>query len=276
MDAFSKVFLGGQCTYKDVFTLTDGENFTHAIILNIAMPSLRIPKENVLGLAYEPREFLKLSSKFIEYAKKHIGKYCLGNAEGLPPPFTSHFSYMWFAQERPNYLKGTTSKKTGNIAIWASSKQTAPGHKYRHQLIDAILKTDLPIDIWGSGSRSHGVDKRIKGSFDDEQPYKNYRYCVSIENYQSRDYISEKFCNCLAFNTIPVYLGASNVKQYFGNSYIQLLGDIKKDMQLLENICKNPQDYVVDLSTARKSLFEGWAYLPYFIEQTYLKCKASP
>jgi hypothetical protein len=53
----------------------DETNFTHAIILNCDMPNLNnIPKENVIGLAFEPITFLQLNDEFIEYAKKHIGK----------------------------------------------------------------------------------------------------------------------------------------------------------------------------------------------------------
>ena len=40
--------------YQDKFVLTGGEDYTHAIILNTAMPNLKIPKKNVIGLALEP------------------------------------------------------------------------------------------------------------------------------------------------------------------------------------------------------------------------------
>ena len=63
---------------------TNGEDYTHAIILNTAMPNLwRTPKQNVIGLAFEPPFFLGLSNQFIEYAKKNIGKYFIGNNLGI-------------------------------------------------------------------------------------------------------------------------------------------------------------------------------------------------
>ena len=48
--------------------ITDKDDYTHAIILNKAMPILNIPKENVLGLAFEPIYFLGLTPEFVEYA----------------------------------------------------------------------------------------------------------------------------------------------------------------------------------------------------------------
>jgi len=59
---------------KEVF-FTNDDDYTHAIILNKAMPYLKIPKENVIGLAQEPPEFLAMNNGFVEYAKKHIGIY---------------------------------------------------------------------------------------------------------------------------------------------------------------------------------------------------------
>ena len=43
------------------------------------MPDLRVSKENVIGLAFEPIPFLDLTIPFIEYAQKHIGKLNLNN-----------------------------------------------------------------------------------------------------------------------------------------------------------------------------------------------------
>ena len=39
------------------YYFTDDNDFTHAIIMNNAMPDLNIQKENVIGLAFEPIYF---------------------------------------------------------------------------------------------------------------------------------------------------------------------------------------------------------------------------
>ena len=41
--------------------ITEDDDYTHAIIMNKAMPILKIPKKNVVGLAFEPFEILRIT-----------------------------------------------------------------------------------------------------------------------------------------------------------------------------------------------------------------------
>lgn len=273
---YKDVFLSGESCYKDKFMFVSDETYTHAIILNIATPVLNIPKENVLGLCYEPIQYLCLSQQFIDYAKKYIGTYLWGGWDGLnlELPFVRHYSYMWFSSppplpwvytERKHYFDTILPIKTGKISIWCSHKKASPGHKYRHELVEEILKTNLDIDIWGNGCGyyKHLNDKRVKGEFNNNEPYKNYEYCISMENYVTDDYISEKFSSCIALNTVPIYLGARNVERYFGeNCYIRLTGSKNIDMEIIRNIGNIAKP---DLTLARKNLFEGEADILTFL-----------
>lgn len=258
-DAVTSIFLDKENTYKHLKIVKDN-SYTHAVLINTPMPNLTIPKENVLGLAHEPIPFLGLTQKFVEYAQKHISQYNMGNK--IPySPFVSHFGFLSHKPERQNYLKGITPEKKGKMAIWCSFKTHAPGHKYRHQLIQRVLEEKLDIDIWGNGSHIYKGDN-VKGRFQSE-PYKDYEYCISIENYVTDDYISEKLLNCLCFNTIPVYLGAKNVNKYFGDCCFKLTGEIDKDTTIIKEILENSPKK--DLSYAREQLFEKDCYLPEYL-----------
>jgi hypothetical protein len=80
---------------KKIYITVDND-YTHVIILNTAMPTIKnIPKQNVIGLAFEPPYFLRLTQKFIDYAQKYINKYFIGDKGNLPLPFTEGFGYMW-------------------------------------------------------------------------------------------------------------------------------------------------------------------------------------
>lgn len=46
--------------FNKTYKFTVNNDYTHAIILNTAMPTLNILKENVIGLAFEPPQFLGL------------------------------------------------------------------------------------------------------------------------------------------------------------------------------------------------------------------------
>ena len=189
------------------------------------MPDLKIPKENVIGLAFEPIQFLGLHQRFIEYAKTHIGKYLIGDKLTLPEPFVEHFGYMWHSRP-PKEI----TYKPKLMSIVVSKKQFAPGHQYRHHLIDAIIQ---------HVSSMYHYDDRIKGSFTDAEPYEDYLFSICIENHQCNHYFSEKIITPLLYNCMPVYLGCKNIDSYI-DDIIKLSGDINNDIILLRNILQNP------------------------------------
>ena len=220
---------------KNIY-ITDDEDYTHAIIINTIMPNLKIPKENVIGLAFEPIYFLGLTNEFINYAQKYIGKYYIGDKNNLPEPFIEHFGYMWHS--RPSK---EITYKPNVISIAVSKKRQAPGHIYRHKLIEKIIELGLPIDIYGHGSTDYSYN-RVKGSFNDAEPYENYLFSICIENYQCSHYFSEKIITPIMYNCMPIYLGCNNINNYF-DDIIKLTNDINKDILLLINIIKNPNEY---------------------------------
>ena len=81
--------------FNQQYRFTMEEDYTHAIILNTAMPSLKsnVPKENVIGLAFEPIEFLGLTQQFVNYALKNIGTYLIGKKGNLL------HSYSWMKED---------------------------------------------------------------------------------------------------------------------------------------------------------------------------------
>ena len=220
---------------KKVYITAD-DNYTHAIIINTIMPILKIPKENVIGLAFEPNNFLNLNNNFINYAQKNIGKYLIGDASNLPSPFISHFGYMWHSRPPTEIII-----KPNIMSIVVSNKKFAPGHIYRHTLIEAIIKNKLPIDIYGHGSTKY-MYSTVKGSFNDAEPYEKYLFSICIENFKCGDYFSEKIITPLLYNCMPIYSGSDNIDNYF-NDIIKISGDIDKDIQLLTDVLKDPYKY---------------------------------
>jgi hypothetical protein len=222
--------------------ITTEDDYTHAIILNTAMPELNIPKKNVIGLAFEPVELLDLTKEFIMYADKYIGKYLIGKNNNLPKLFVEHFAFMW--HNNPCKEIAITQKKK-KMSIVFSNKNLAPGHIYRILLVKEILREKLPIDIYGYGCnliKERRMYENVKGNFQNVEPYEDYLFSICIENYQSNDYISEKLLDPLLHNCNPIYLGAKNINTYF-NNIIQLKGNLLFDIEMLKVILKNPLKY---------------------------------
>ena len=240
--------------------ITLNQTYTHAILLNCPIvPTISVPPERVLGLAFEPIPYLRLSYDFIHFAEKHVGSYYIGhihpNLTGAF--FKEHHGFMWhipYPQIPPTleekYYKSEANQRN-KISIIVSNKMKAPGNVYRHKLATFILINNLPIDIWGNGTEMHSKrfpnHSNIKGPFKDKEPYESYTLSICIENYRHPHYFSEKITNCLVYNTTPIYLGCIEIDTYFPEQVIHLTGDIKHDAGRLVNISKNPSTYIREI-----------------------------
>jgi hypothetical protein len=239
----------------DNIKFTTNDDYTHAILINKAMPNLSIPKENVIGFSVEPPYYLNIDDTFINYVEKNVSAYYIGdlnyNTTKLKQPFRSQIGFIWHSP-----LQQVLSPKIGFMSIIFSDKKETPGQCYRHSLVEAILKTNLPIDIFGRGCEylSQNNDQRIKGKFNGSKPYQNYKFTIAIENFALSHYVSEKFIDAMMFETIPLYYGASCIDTYFENQFIRLSGNILEDMELIQFVV----DYPNDLELTKINRFKAW------------------
>jgi len=238
---------------KEIY-ITNGDDYTHVIIMNTAMPRIKpeIPKSNVVGLAFEPPPFLGLTPLFLEYAKVHIGKYFIGEKYNLGEPFMEHYGYMWHITPL-SYIP----LKTKLCSIIISQKQQTRGHQYRHQLVKQILQSNLPIDIYGRGCCYYTMlDSRIKGEFTELEPYESYSFHVCIENLETNHYFSEKLVNPLLCENTPIYLGSRKIEEYFPNTIYKLSGNVDQDFELLKRLVENPEVYIkkIDVNGVKEKI----------------------
>lgn len=227
--------------------ITNGDDYTHIIILNTAMPNIpqHICKENVIGLSFEPNVYLGLNDRFINYVQKYVGKYFIGDASNLPKPFYEHYAYMMHITPL-NYIP----QKPKLMSIIFSEKQQQVGHKYRHILVSRILEEKLPIDIYGRGCKKYSQinHPHIKGHFENNEPYEDYQFHIAIENVRLNHYFSEKITNTLLCSTVPIYLGCKNIESYFPDQVLHLTGNIDEDIITIKEILKNPEKYKKNIS----------------------------
>jgi hypothetical protein len=202
------------------------------------MPRLNIPKQNVLGLACEPPIYLRLSQEFLTYASQYIGRYYIGEKGQLPDPFIEHHGFMWYCP-----VPLVIAVKTSNImSIIFSQKNHLYGHQYRHSMVDAILKTNYPIDIYGRGCvELNKPDNRIMGCFSESEPYNTYQFSIVIENCRLPDLFTEKLINSLIYECTPVYYGSTNIEKYLPGCTIHLTGNIGPDLDIISSILKTPE-----------------------------------
>lgn len=112
-------------------------------------------------------------------------------------------------------------KKNRKLSMIVSSLYLTRGNYLKRLvLLDKILQSDLDIDIYGRGFTI--PDPRYKGQLE----YKHtgllpYEYSIAIENSNEKNYISEKFVDCVLCNTIPIYNGAPNVGEVYDERYLR-------------------------------------------------------
>jgi len=136
-----------------------------------------------------------------------------------------------------SFFEGSENiKKERKLSIIVSGQHFEFGnYRKRITLLVEILQSDLDIDIFGRGLSIE--DQRYKGPL----KYKHtgllpYEYSIAIENSNEKNYVSEKFFDCVLCNTTPIYNGAPNVAAIYDQNYFRtislesadIVGDIKK------------------------------------------------
>lgn len=101
-------------------------------------------------------------------------------------------------------------KKSKMVSILLSEKNTMPGHKLRHEVVERFGDK---IDVF------MGIENKIDA-------LKDYRFSIVIESMKSPFYFTEKLMDCLCVGTLPIYYGSG--MPYFDGMNIDSIEDIEK------------------------------------------------
>lgn len=254
------------CKYGCEYIFTKDDDYTHAILMNFVKPTLLIDKENIIGLAQEPSIYLCLQRNDNLYYYKKVKKYFIGSTKnylqysGLP--FIEKMSYQLphISYKIINNYIENFPKKNKLINYVYSHKQWSMKDKntgkelllygYRYELGNTILQNNIPVDIYGGSTnmlkKMFKNNENIKYGFDWKEInkiYENYKFSIVIENTREPEYFSEKIFIPLLCGCIPIYLGSTNIDNYFKDYVIHLSGNINDDFNLIKNIINNPYKY---------------------------------
>lgn len=189
-------------------------------IINPAAKVITIIQKPSWSNAHQPTDFLEGSDYVLVHDKKlfedEYGIKLGGQIIETP-------SYMFFNDhvDRTFYHYAASTKKDRKLSMVVSCLHKSEGiYKKRLKLLDQILASDLDIDIYGR--RLAIEDSRFKGPLD----YKfmgllPYEYSIAIESAEEKNYITEKFIDCVLCNTIPIYHGAPNITEVYDKRFIR-------------------------------------------------------
>ena len=122
-------------------------------------------------------------------------------------------------------------EKSKMISMISSNKSTIAGHRTR---LEWVNKIGNQVDLYGRGF------KEIKLK---EEGLCDYMFSVAIENAYNNGYFTEKILDCFATGTIPVYLGAPNIGDYFNMDGIITLSE---EFYISEDLYYEKMDAIKD------------------------------
>jgi hypothetical protein len=229
--------------YNIKYKLTYTNNYTHAIVLNNY--TINCSNNNIIGLSHEPPEIERIDINKFKNIKKYIISY---EMKDKPSNFITNYSYI-----PASVLRCSNIKKHKIMSFILSWKEMTKNHSYKRELAKEILKTDLPIDIYGDyrDTLNDIKDNRLKGGFplNGVEPYKDYKFSICIENSNHSHYFTEKIINPMLLECTPIYYGCKNIDSYFPDIPIKLKGILEDDINLLRDICNNEDKYIKSINT---------------------------
>ena len=122
--------------------------------------------------------------------------------------------------------------KTKNISLVSSYKDWCRLHKERTMLAERYSGSDA-VDCYGT----YGGGQWVRCA----SYLNNYRYHIAIENQLSCGYFTEKITNCFMSCTVPSYLGATDIGEYFNLDGIIRVKNIDEVDEVVEKC--NEEDY---------------------------------
>lgn len=175
---------------------------------------VRIPKGRLHKWLTEPVVVGSLARRFSWRHSSKFAKIYAPTAPSDDPRVILHPPFMppRISQEGLNSNPGL--RKTERLSVIASTLDHLEGHKFRNQMVELLGQDGRPVDIFGRG--------RLELSAK-EDGLRPYMFSVAIENSFQENYWTEKITDCFLTDTVPVYLGAPNIGDFFAaESYVEL------------------------------------------------------
>lgn len=207
----------------DTLEFTNEENYDVAVIFNNTSEHI---KENVKKIviiqepSWSPAHFGRNNFfNSCDIIITHDKELWMEHFGTEPEKIIEFPSFMWLHDEE-NYnfydimSQVTKTRRLSIIVSGINMEHPKTNYSKRIDLLKKILDSDLHCDIYGKGLDIH--DRRFKGSVEKKhQALVPYAYSIAIENSCEKNYLTEKFIDCIMCNTVPIYYGAPNVEEIY-------------------------------------------------------------
>ena len=260
-------------TIKDFYNnqdveIVDGFDYDVLVCCNSITEEPRVSREKIIGVIMEP--------SWSRNWDRNLDKYCgtifvhdnslfnfntsICNIIERPSLMFNEF-FTTFEYSTKDLVKNKFRKSKKISCIISNNRGSNDGILYekRHDLVQNIVKSGLPVDIYGKGWNPDG--KNIKGHITHKiHALMDYEFSIGVENSSEKNYISEKFFDPLLVGTVPLYYGCPNIEDVYNkNSFIHLdFLNPDKCLQQIENILSlNYSDYIDLINESKLNYFNN-------------------
>lgn len=240
------------CKECDFWVIHENTDITETIIC---------PPENVI---YIPGE--EISNKPY-YPSKYLNQFqsIFTAREDIKAPFVSKGLYLCSWQIKKTHSELTNIRfpaKTKKLSAIISNNTMTAGHCNRFALINK-LKGHLKGQLDWYAKGENFIENKWDGLVD-------YEYSIAIENSLHPNYITEKLMDCFLGYSMPIYLGAPNISDFYpDNSYVNLKNyDYLSCIEIIEEAIGNKfavknKDAIIE---ARNLVLNHYQFIPLLIE----------
>jgi hypothetical protein len=125
----------------------------------------------------------------------------------------------------------------------------------RVKIGERIIENKLPIDIYGNYWEKK--DNVFGEVWNKMIALDGYKFSIACENTIQKNYISEKFWDCVLCETIPINFGCNNINDYLPQlaefDFTDIINDYSEIEYRLKHIIKNQDDiYIKYVDTIRE------------------------
>lgn len=124
----------------------------------------------------------------------------------------------------------TDSEKNKGISLCTSNKNWCPLHNARIELAKRFEKSDKVDVFWGDWN-----NPKIP-TVKPEDYLEHYKFSIAIENDIDEYWFTEKIVNCFGAKTVPIYLGATKLNEFFNEDGIIRVDKWEDIPDLVENL----------------------------------------
>ena len=153
-----------------------------------------------------------------------------------------HNPLEWHLNKTYSELIDYHPEKSKLLSTFVSAKNNDEGHIKRLEFLKYIENRDeIPIDIYGNGSKGY---KNGKGFMEhkDEGMFP-YKYTICVENNSERNYVTEKLADGILAECLSFYWGCPNVTDYIDSeSFIPInLDNFEEAYNTIKNAIENDE-----------------------------------